>query len=392
MHAGKLKPGTYRGVLVLDSINNIELPFNFEVNYQGKKPQLIIRNAEEKILVNEIKIKGDSVFIKMPIFDTEFRVKRVGDNIEGVWINHYRKENNKIRFKAEFNNPNRFPFVPGKANPYFEGRWETTFSAGSKDSSKAIGVFHHLEQTDYVTGTFLTETGDYRYLEGMKKGNELYLSCFDGSHAFLFIAKLENEKLNGTFYSGSHWKEKWTAVKNDSFKLREADQITFLKNKNDKLQFTFPNLQGKKVSLSDKKYENKPVIIQVMGSWCPNCMDESAYLSGVYTLFKDKGLEIVALAFEKTTDPVKAKKQLNRLKNRLDIQYDILITEMSGKEKASETLSALNGISAFPTTIFLNKKHEVVKVHTGFSGPATGRDYEVFKILTESLINQLIKE
>lgn len=392
MNAAKLKPGTYRGVLLLDSINNIELPFNFEVNYSGKKPQIIIRNAEEKILVNEIKIKGDSVFIKMPIFDTEFRVKFAGDNLEGEWINHYRKEKNRIRFKAEFNNPNRFPFVPGKANPYFEGRWETTFSPGTKDSSKAIGVFHHLEQTDYVTGTFLTETGDYRYLDGMKKGNELYLSCFDGSHAFLFIGKYENEKINGTFYSGAHWKETWNAVKNDSFKLREADQITFLKNKNDKLQFTFNNLQGKKVSLSDRKYENKPMIIQVMGSWCPNCMDESAYLSGIYTLYKDKGLEIVALAFEKTTDPVKAKKQLNRLKNRLDIQYDILITELTGKEKASETLSQLNKITAFPTTIFLNKKHEVVKVHTGFSGPATGRDYEVFKILTESLINQLIKE
>lgn len=392
MNAAKLKPGTYRGVLLLDSINNIELPFNFEVNYSGKKPQIIIRNAEEKILVNEIKIKGDSVFIKMPIFDTEFRVKFAGDNLEGEWINHYRKEKNRIRFKAEYNNPNRFPFVPGKANPYFEGRWETTFSPGTKDSSKAIGVFHHLEQTDYVTGTFLTETGDYRYLDGMKKGNELYLSCFDGSHAFLFIGKYENEKINGTFYSGAHWKETWNAVKNDSFKLREADQITFLKNKNDKLQFTFNNLQGKKVSLSDRKYENKPMIIQVMGSWCPNCMDESAYLSGIYTLYKDKGLEIVALAFEKTTDPVKAKKQLNRLKNRLDIQYDILITELTGKEKASETLSQLNKITAFPTTIFLNKKHEVVKVHTGFSGPATGRDYEVFKILTESLINQLIKE
>jgi len=216
-HAAKLKPGTYRGVLVLDSINNIELPFNFEVSYQGKKPQIMIRNAEEKILVNEIKIKGDSVFIKMPIFDTEFRVKRVGDNLEGLWINRYRKENNKIKFKAEYNNTNRFPFTPGKANPYFEGRWETTFGVGTKDTSKAIGVFHHLEQTDYVTGTFLTETGDYRYLEGMKKGNELYLSCFDGSHAFLFIAKLENDRLNGIFYSGAHWKEKWTAVKNDSF-------------------------------------------------------------------------------------------------------------------------------------------------------------------------------
>jgi hypothetical protein len=74
------------------------------------------------------------------------------------------------------------------------------------------------------------------------------------------------------------------------------------------------------------------------------------------------------------------------------MQYEILITQLTGKDKASETLSALNKISAFPTTLFLNKKHEVVKVHTGFSGPATGKDYETFKQNTEKLIDQLIKE
>ena len=143
--AAKLKTGTYRGVLILDSLNKIELPFNFDVIKKGKKLQLIIRNAEEKIVVDELKQKGDSVFFKMPVFDTEFRTKLVNDNLEGVWINHYRKEKNTVKFKAEYNNPNRFPYVPGKENPYFEGKWETTFSPGTKDSSKAIAVFHHIE-------------------------------------------------------------------------------------------------------------------------------------------------------------------------------------------------------------------------------------------------------
>ncbi len=390
--AAKLKTGTYRGVLLLDSLNNIELPFNFDVIKKGKKLQLIIRNAEEKIIVDELQQKGDSVFFKMPVFDTEFRTKLVNDNLEGVWINHYRKEKNTIKFKAEYNNPNRFPFVPGKENPYFEGRWETTFSPGSKDSSKAIAVFHHIEQTDYLSGTFLTETGDYRFLEGIKKGNELYLSCFDGSHAFLFTAQFKDDHFEGVFYSGAHWKENWAAKKNDAFKLRNADEITFLKSKDAKLEFSFLNLEGKKIALSDKKFENKAVIVQVMGSWCPNCMDESAYLAGVYKKYQPQGLEIIALAFEKTTDMERAKKQLTRLKNRFDMQYEILITQLTGKDKASETLSALNKISAFPTTLFLNKKHEVVKVHTGFSGPATGKDYETFKQNTEKLIDQLIKE
>ena len=389
--SAKLKPGTYRGVLVLDTVNKIELPFNFEVS-KGKKPKIIIKNATEEIIVDEINIKGDSVNFKMPVFDTEFRTKLVGKNLQGVWINHYRKEKNVIPFRAEYNNPNRFSFAPGKINPYFEGRWEATFSPGKPDSSKAIGIFNHLEQTDYIYGTFLTETGDYRFLEGMKVTNKLYLSCFDGSHAFLFIASHYDGKFKGMFYSGAHWKEEWVAIKNDNFKLRDAEEITTANDPNAKLDFTFPNLEGKKISLTDKKFENKPVVLQLMGSWCPNCMDESNYLGGIYKQYQKQGLEIIALAFEKTEDLAIATKNVTRLKKRFDLEYEILLTQLAGKEKASETFPALNKITAFPTTIFLNKEHKIVKIHTGFSGPATGNEYLVFKQRTENLINQLIKE
>lgn len=392
LNATKLKTGTYRAILLLNTENNIELPFNFDVKYNGKKPVIIIKNADERITVDEITIKGDSVNFKVPVFDTEFRTVLKGDTLVGVWINNYRKEKNRIPFKAVYNDFRRFPFNPGKANPYFEGNWEVTFSPGTKDSSKAIGVFHHIEQTDYLTGTFLTETGDYRYLEGMKTGSAMYLSCFDGSHAFLFIAKRYNDTIKGEFYSAAHWQEDWQAVQNPNFKLRNADEITFLKNKDDKLNFAFPNLNKKIISINDKKFENKPLIIQVMGSWCPNCMDESAYLSSIYKQYNKKGLEIIALAFEKTNDSDKAIKQVTRLKDRFKIDYEILITGLTGKEKASETLSALNKISAFPTTLFLNKHHQVVNIKTGFSGPATGKDYETFKQQTEALILNLLKE
>ena len=389
--ANKLKPGTYRATLILSAENNIELPFNFDVKYNGKKAVIIIKNSDERITVDEITIKGDSINFKMPVFDTEFRTILRNDSLIGVWINYYRKEKNVIPFKAVYNQTNRFNFVPGKANPYFEGNWEVTFSPNTNDSSKAIGVFHHVEQTDYVTGTFLTETGDYRYLEGMKNGNKLYLSCFDGSHAFLFIAEHSDSKLKGTFYSGAHWQEGWIAKLNPDFKLRDANEITFLKNKDDKLNFSFLNLNKKIISINDKKYENKPLIIQVMGSWCPNCMDESAYLSQVYKQYNKQGLEIIALAFEKTTDVDKAIKQVTRLKNKFKIDYEILITGQTGKDKASETLSALNKISAFPTTLFLNKQHQVVKITTGFSGPATGVKYEELKAELEAQIIVLLK-
>ncbi|MCE3258753.1 MAG: TlpA family protein disulfide reductase, partial [Bacteroidetes bacterium] len=141
--SAKLKEGTYRAILILDESENIELPFNFDVVYKKKKANIIIRNGEEKIIVDEITIKGDSVKFKMPVFDTEFKCVMKGNDLEGVWINNYRKEKNVLRFIARHGQTQRFEFSPGKPNPVFQGKWEVTFSPGTKDSSKAIGLFSH---------------------------------------------------------------------------------------------------------------------------------------------------------------------------------------------------------------------------------------------------------
>jgi thiol-disulfide isomerase/thioredoxin len=393
MISKNIKEGIYRGVLLLDEKNNIELPFNFEFKFQNEKPVIIIHNADERITIDEISIKGDSLNFKMPVFDTEFKTKIVKNGLQGIWINHYRKEKNTISFKATYKESRRFVFENEKQNPLFEGKWEVTFSPSKTETSKALGVFHHVEQTNLVHGTFLTETGDYRFLEGMQKAQELYLSCFDGSHAFLFVAQLDsNQVLNGTFYSGSHWKEGYTAKKNDKFELRNPDGITLIKDADQKINFSFFNLDNRLVSIGDQKFENKPILIQLMGSWCPNCLDESAYLAPIYLQYKDQGFELIALAFEKTNDTALTKKQLLRLKKRFNIEYDILNTGETGKNKASEIFPMLSAISAFPTLLFLNKQHQIVKIHTGFSGPATGKPYEEFKIETEKFIHLLINQ
>ena len=162
------------------------------------------------------------------------------------------------------------------------------------------------------------------------------------------------------------------------------------KNPNDKIHLAFNNLNNKKVSLEDEKYKNKVVIIQIMGSWCPNCMDESAYLADVYKKYKPSGLEIIALAYERTPDIERAKNNLKRLIKRFDIGYDILLTGLTGGKQASESLPFLNGIMSFPTTIFLDKNHQVKSIYTGFSGPATGEAYRAYTTKTEKLLKELL--
>lgn len=384
--APRLRAGMYRGVLLLDTAT--ELPFNFEVKYVAKKPRIVIRNADERIVADEIRVTRDSVNFRMPGFDTEFRCARHGDDFSGVWINHYRTTKNVIRFSAKFGETRRFLFTPGKGNPVLDGRWEVTFSPRKPDSTKAVGIFSHIEQTDYLKGTFLTETGDYRYLEGMYHEGRMLLSCFDGSHAFLFDAFINTEGvLGGTFYSGAHWREHWIAWRNPSFKLREGGDITPFDSQKI-VGFSFADTDGKMVSLNDERFRNKPVIVQVMGSWCPNCMDESKLLSDVWNK-NSANVGIVALAFEKTADTSVARRQARRMKERLGIHYPVLITGMTGREQASQALPSLRTVTAFPTTLFLGRDHRIVYVETGFNGPATGEEYEKTKRQIESIIKRI---
>jgi thiol-disulfide isomerase/thioredoxin len=127
-----------------------------------------------------------------------------------------------------------------------------------------------------------------------------------------------------------------------------------------------------------------------MGTWCPNCMDETAYLAEVYKKYKVRGLEVVALAYEKTTDPEKVKRNITRLKEKFGVEYEILVTGLSGKKKASESMPFLNSVAAFPTTLILDRNHKVKSIYTGFNGPATGKEYENYKAKTESTIIQLL--
>lgn len=386
-----IREGIWRAKLaIIDSID-LTIPFNFQLSRNNDSVFIIIKNAEEEILVNEISFVNDSVFIRMPIFDSEFRCKLIGDSVmEGKWVNYARREENIIPFKAVHGDENRFDCLDINPTFSFDGKWKCLFGPGQSDSSYAIGIFklngHH------ATGTFLTETGDYRYLEGCAFGNYLFLSCFDGSHAFYFSAEWDDslKMLWGDFYSGIHFKQEWVAWKDENFKLRNPDSLTFLKKEFSNIDFNFPNLENQKVSLSDEKYKNKVVILQIMGSWCPNCMDETELLAELHKKYNPQGLEIIALCFEKAENLEKAKKNILRLRNKFRADYDFLITGYSPKE-AHKALPMLNHVMSFPTTIFIDKKGIVRKIHTGYAGPAT-EGYANFKSQTASFIEILLKE
>jgi len=365
------------------------LPFQLEIFREGNILMYDIINGAEQLSAPAIQM-NDSIVLESAVFHSSIRanVNADGDELEGEWTDYSRGDNYSMPFKARKNESYRFSKNPSIPAADISGQWYTKFTKDG-ETSDAIAVFS--QSGNDLEGTFLTATGDYRFLEGEVDGSNFKLSAFDGSHAFLFEGTIEdNNALMGNFYSGKHWNESFTAVRDENFELPDPGSLTYMKNPDEKFSFCFDDFDGSPVCLNDSTYDDKVVIIQIMGSWCPNCMDESEYLAELYRMYNPEGLEIIALAFERETDKAIAKTNFDKLKGRIGVDYPMLLAGTSSKRDASQALPQLSKVIAFPTTLIVNKNKEVVWLHTGFNGPATGYLYLDFKHKMQQVIEDLL--
>ena len=73
-----------------------------------------------------------------------------------------------------------------------------------------------------------------------------------------------------------------------------------------------------------------------------------------------------------------ARGRVQRMVDKLNVPYDFLVAGVSDKAKAAQTLLMLNHVMSFSTTIYVGRDGQVKGIHTGFSGPGTGKYYEEF--------------
>lgn len=368
--------------------NNIVFTFNWKT--ENSKPVWYIKNAAEKIRVDNITVAGDSFIVQMPVFESQLRFTVNNNKLSGVWIKRGAVNTQVLPFSA-IPGSNRFA-SSAVAQKNISGRWAVSFQQNNAE----ISVAEFVQKGNTLTGTFLNSTGDYRYLEGIVTKDTLLLSGFDGGHSFLFKAVIKNNTTitGGIFYSGAKGMEEWTAIKNSKAKISAASVAMYVKPGEESLDFSFKDLEGKQVALNSDRFKNKVVVIQLMGSWCPNCMDETAFLSDYYNNNKQRGVEVIALAYEYTTDWERSVKSLKKFQQRFNVQYTILNTEVTVTDslRTQKTLPQVTNIKFFPSSIIIDKKGKIRKLDTGFNGPATGLHYVAYKKEFNATVDNLLKE
>lgn len=371
--------GKYRAFIVSQER---EVPFFIEFEGEGENLKAYILNSDER-LPTDLTVKEDSVILDMTVFDASLRARFVDNGLHGEWIKHY-VQGYRAPFKASpVNNRQRFETDEEPAHD-FSGKWETYFDLGNGDPRPALGNL--TQEGNRIWGSFALASGDFRYLEGNVSGNTFYLSTFNGEEAKLFIGELrEDGTVQGKYLNGLTGNYSFEAKPNENFKLMRVERGT----EGHILDFTFPDLDGNMVSLSDERFEGKPVIVQVFGSWCPNCMDETRYLGPWYEENKDQ-IEIIALAFEKKPDFEYARGRVEKSKERLGADYTFLI---GGQEKdAAKAFPTIEGPIYFPSLLYIDKNRQLRKVHAGFNGPSTGELFEQWKAEHHAIVEELIQE
>ncbi|MCO6482973.1 MAG: TlpA family protein disulfide reductase [Flavobacteriales bacterium] len=385
-----LATGPWRVVLDLDSTGaSLGLPFLFEMDSSQGRWQMVVHNQDEAITVDSVFIDGDRIRIRMPFFDSEFLGTIRSDSLfDGVWVNHYKGPGYQLPFTAKAGTQPRFGRSQGPASADISGDWEVHFTENDGDEP-AIGIFR--AENGRVKGSFATEAGDLRFLDGVVTGDSLFLSAFNGSQAYLFRARIHGDRMDGEFRSGHRWKQPWHAVRNPDFKLADDERITTL-NPGHPVNFSFPDTHGAVRSLTDERYLGKVVVLEIMGSWCPNCIDEARMLREFHRKYHDKGLETVAIAFEYKDDSTSAMPALRNFKRRLDLPYDLLFAGSNKRDSVAKKLPFIARLHAYPTTLLIGRDGQVKRIYTGIYGPGTGERYFRFRERMENSIVELLRD
>lgn len=380
--------GSYRATLQLPGG---EAPVGFEVTQENDRYVLYLVNGAERTRVEDVRVAGGELHAVFPGYENSLTARIEARRLEGaVTLIKAGGQEQVIPFTAILGETYRFYREPLTDNADVAGRWEVTFTNDEGATTPAVAVFE--QEHDRVTGTVMTPTGDHRFLEGQVRGDELQLSTFAGGLAYLYRLKATPAgELEGDYWQGLASHEKVLAKRNPEATLEDAGPRTTMKNDAKRLDFTFRDVDGAPVSLSDERFRGKVVLVTLGGTWCPNCHDEATFLVPFYREYRDKGFEVIELMFERHAEFEKAARAVRRYREDLGVEFTSLIAGTADDE-AGKALPTLSGIYGYPTTILIDKRGEVRDIHTGFSGPATGAAHDEFVAEFRAQVDALLAE
>jgi thiol-disulfide isomerase/thioredoxin len=373
--------GPWRAVLDLEGAT-----LRFGLDIQGAPRALRGRlcNGRRCQPFSKVVLQHDSLRLEMADYAASITARLAGDSLTGTYRNVGNRGPRVIPFRAA---RGRWPITPGPEA--LVGRWDASFFS---DFGTSPRIFEFRNGAQGLEGTMISNTGDYGHFAGEVRGDSFALAHFDGSFVYLLTGARHGDTLRGVFHAGLRSQTPWIAVRSTGAPhLKSPTEITTA-DTSAPFRFAFPDLQGRIVTQSARRFRGKVVVLDIFGTWCPTCHDAAPGLVRLYRKYHARGLEIVGLAYEVTGDSAVDARQVRRYRDKFRIPFPLLLAGINDTEAAAESLPQLHGFTSFPTTVFLGRDGRVRRVRAGFWGPATGAQHQRLLEEMDREVERLLRE
>jgi peroxiredoxin len=389
------------------TVNGADIPFRLEIAGEGTTLRGSFFNGDEKVTSTRGRLDGEAVTLEFDDYATRLEATFKDDRLEGRYD---RGPRGFYPFQAK-----RFaaPVASAERIPSIAGVWRVPYQSAKGESAWQLIV---RQSGAEASAAILRVDGDTGTLTGTYKNGSFVLSHFSGARPSLFEVTPQpdgtltivqkalstkaapNPKTGRIAPSDSvspDGKRTYTATRSDDPRAANLPQpsdptrFTSVKDPSEPLRFSFPDVQGHLVSNTDARFRGKVLLVNITGSWCPNCHDEAPFLVELYRTYHARGLEIVGLSFEESEQL----ENLSRLRAFIDlyhVTYPVLVA--GTPDDLTDKLPQATNLSSFPTTFFIGRDGLVRGAHAGFPGKASAKFHtEAKKEITER-VEQLLAE
>jgi thiol-disulfide isomerase/thioredoxin len=357
---------TWRGTLVLPQT---KVALRMELDLSGPKPSGSFIVGNERTPIPEITRNGNSLTFTFSEYGAEMRAEWDGRELKG---NYFRLRSSGTKSFAFSASPDTTMTASSPADPPI-GIFEVAFH--DQEEGHGITLAKLWKDGEAYYGTFVAPDGDYGLLEGAEGDQGIQLHRFTGWQAIAIELKPNGASWSGRFHAASDDKPRAFTLQPHSGAEPPAppSKLTSMKNANDPFAFSCTSLSGETVRNADERFNNKALALDIMGTWCHNCMDESPVLQELQTRYAKDGFEVIGLSFEISDDAELGRKNLALYRDRFKLTYPLLYCGSVDDANVDRRLkNQLQNFFAFPTTLFIDKKGKVKAIHSGFHGPGTG--------------------
>ena len=361
----------------------VEVPFPFEITGDGAGLQGSFFNGERRITSTEAKLDGGALTFRFAQYASSLELAIKEGQLAGVYR---RARGEPLPVRAVRAGTAATTAGPG---PAIDGTWVVQ---AKSNKGETAWRFIARQQGAGVEATILRVDGDTGTLSGGWQGDRFVLSHFSGARPL----RLEViPQADGTLTLSQNGQPPLTAARESEARAAtigaptDPAHHTRMKNPDEPFRFSFPDVRGQIVSNTDERFRGKVVLVNISGSWCPNCHDEAPFLSALYKKYRANGLEIVTLSFEEA-DQLSTLARLKAFNATYGIEHTVLVP--GEPDELNDKVPQAENLNAFPTTFVLGRDGRVRAVHTGFPSPGSGEFYKKAEREITDQVERLLAE